>query len=505
MGYYSILDAAPSSVSSTAVSLAGSLLSVLGTAFVILNLCILRRRRQQQQHQHEENRTLKRWAPRHYLILTLCTANLVSSVAALLSGGVYLVYGRIPSQAGCTAGGMITYWAQQADIMCIVFMALTAYASQFQKAQWMAGKYWVQSSKAPVIGIVVFLPLVATVVVQIIWRFRSEELAYCWIPRVPVYARWVAIDAWRAMLVCALGLAYARIAVARAAGQRREARRLEACAQARRSAIDSTDSSTKNRREEEGGGLWSQSVHNMHRWARSVVLARSNVVTGQRHGNPANHAAPRCYYESFKRSLLSLIARRFVITTDIPSPTLSHGIFDNICKSSKHGERGTGEEEDEEEDAFLRSASATQYDRSLCNIDTGSSRQFNGRVEQGSAKRESDGASANTMAARRGLRRWCSAVSRMLRTPKSSSRPAPEEEGRAVPGYTLRRSHTAPILSAKQMNLGSEFARPKMPARVHACRPASVLDPTMTLISSGSGAAAAAPPVRYACDSVFDY
>ncbi|KAJ1798162.1 hypothetical protein LPJ59_002680 [Coemansia sp. RSA 2399] len=511
MGYYLILDAAPSSVSSTAVSLAGSLLSVLGTAFVILNLCILRRRRRQQQQR--ENKTRKEWEPRHYLILTLCTVNLVSSVAALLSGGVYLVYGRIPSQAGCTAGGMITYWAQQADIMCIVFIALVVYASQFQKAQWMAGKYWVQSSRAPVIGIVVLLPLVATVVVQIIWRFRSEELAYCWIPRVPVYARWVAIDAWRAMLVCALGLVYARIAVARAAAQRRGARRLEPCVEVRRSAIDSAASSAKLRKEGEeeggGGGLWSQSVHNMHRWARSVVLARSNVVTDQRHGNSANHAAPRCYYESFKRSLLSLITRRFVITTDIPSPTLSHGIFDNICKSSKYGEKGKEEEDDDDEDVFLRSASATQYDRSCCIIDTGSSssRQFNGTI----AKREADGVSIDTMTVKHGLRRWCSAVSRMLRTPKSSRLAAEEdEEGPIVPGYTLRRSHTAPILSAKQMNLGSEFARPRMPARAHACRPTSVLDPTMTLISSGSGTAAAAaaavtPPVRYACDSVFDY
>ncbi|KAJ1665777.1 hypothetical protein EV178_002912 [Coemansia sp. RSA 1646] len=528
MGYFSILDAAPSSVSSTAVSLAGSLLSVLGTAFVILNLCILRRR--QRRNKSEQHIPKRQWSPRHYLILALSCVNLISALSGLLSGGVYLVYGRIPSQAGCTASGMFTYWAQQADGISIVFIALVVYASQFHRAQWTQGKYWVQHNKAPVVGVIVLLPLVGTVIVQIIWQFRSEEHAYCWVPRVPVYARWVAIDSWRLILVGALCLMYVRIACAKKVRQRTQLRSPQTACR-RCSVIDSTAT-------DKGAGLmlWSQSVHNMHRWAMSK-LGRSNLhetINGTSSSSMANQNGTkktkkkqsRSYYEQFKKSLISLITRHFVITTDIPSPTLSHGIFDNICKSSK---KPAAWEDEEDGDEYL-STSVTQCD--VCSS-TSANRCCNESIasrpievsdadDQRSASKAMDTMSLSS-AAGMGLRRWYSAVSRILRPPAKTTHPA------VVPGYTLRRSHTAPNLSAKQMNLcDSAFGRPTYPGRVantggrgsrwhrqqqqHQQWPVvdsiafsgdMVRSNNHTLIASYA-AARAVQPTHYACDSVVD-
>ncbi|KAJ2557463.1 hypothetical protein EV175_001331 [Coemansia sp. RSA 1933] len=457
MSYYSILDAAPSSASSTAVSLAGSLLSVLGTASVLIRLFILRR-----------GKGTQNWATRHYLIMALATANLASSLTALLSGGVFFVYGRIPSQSGCTASGMLEYWAQQADGLCIVFMALVVHASQFKRTAWASGQHWVQHSRAPVMGTVLLLPLVCTVIVQIIWRFQSEELTYCWVPRVPVYARWVAIDAWRGLLVCALGLLYVRIVCARTGKQQQVP---VVASEMRRSAIDSGVQSA-----DAGGGLWSQSMHNMQRWARSAI-GRSNIRdAGDGKRSSRGMKRPHRYYESFKRSLLSLITRRFVITTDIPSPTFSQTIFDNICKSS--GDAAPCDWETQPYGAAAPSASATHCERrSYC---TEASRplssyprtiEVTGRYNSAS---QSDGISLSS-AAGRGLRRWCSAVSRMLRTPRNGT----TAEALAMPGYTLRRSHTAPTLSARQMHLcQEEFARPRSPAAAQASQTTEPLDYT---------------------------
>ncbi|KAI9501186.1 hypothetical protein BX070DRAFT_42855 [Coemansia spiralis] len=116
MHYYPILDAAPSSVSSTAVSLAGSLFSLLGSIYVMISLNMLRK--------NTDADARKTWQSRHYLIFALACVNFVMSSSALISGSFFLVYGRISSAVGCTIGGMIEFWAQQADNACIIFIAL---------------------------------------------------------------------------------------------------------------------------------------------------------------------------------------------------------------------------------------------------------------------------------------------------------------------------------------------------------------------------------------------
>ncbi|KAJ2595058.1 hypothetical protein EV177_008222 [Coemansia sp. RSA 1804] len=525
MRYYSILDAAPSSVSSTAVSLAGSLLSVLGTAFVILNLYILRR------NSGKKARTgivKRQWSSRHYLIFTLTAVNFVASLTALLSGGMYLVYGRIPSGAGCTASGMFEYWAQQAGGTCIVFIALVVYASKMNSSGRSAGspknasttritttRHWVQHNRAPVVGIIFLLPLVVTVIAQIIWRFRSEELPYCWVPRMPVYARWVAIDGWRFALVIALSVMYVRIVYVRMTSIRRPEPPTETTAFA---AIESAPSIATERSAGGGGGLWGQSVHNIHRWAMSM-LGRSNAneeVTAKhingnnsstnaanrgwnksrsRYHDSSTKKRPRGYYEQFKRSLISLIVRHFVITTDIPSPTLSHGIFDNICKSSTNPQFGArpGGANIHEDSGFL-SASATQFgggsgDDACCcccqgvsdaaresqNYDDGRPIEVSERQDMqqggGSGSVAAGSVSLLSAAAHNGLRRWYSSVSRILgsrahRRNRFSGifiHPAA-----SAPECTLRRSHTAPILSVRQMNLcDCAFGRPRSPGRAY--------------------------------------
>ncbi|ORX73092.1 hypothetical protein DL89DRAFT_265237, partial [Linderina pennispora] len=93
--YSPSLDAAPSSVSSMLVTISSSFASIVGCTFVIYRLYIL-------------DRSL--WACRHMLLCALTGAYAVMCFAALISGCVFLVYGRIPSPAGCTLGGMIEFW-----------------------------------------------------------------------------------------------------------------------------------------------------------------------------------------------------------------------------------------------------------------------------------------------------------------------------------------------------------------------------------------------------------
>ncbi|KAJ2748732.1 hypothetical protein GGI19_005989 [Coemansia pectinata] len=257
---------------------------------------------------------------------------------------------------------------------------------------------------APVLGIVVFLPLVLTVMVQIIWRFRSSEFVYCWIPRTPVYARWIAIDGWRFLIILGIIIAYIRIAHLVYASKKPKLCNTPDSA-SRYSAIDSAASNISD-----GRGLFSQSIHNIHRWAWSKLgLADHKVANDSEYQDSSTQRPTRSYYETFKRSFVLNIVRRFFLTVDIPSPTIPESIFNQCGKDQgsilthcdKHSMRSTTESSD----------------------------------LPPSIQQESDGLLA--------LKRWYSAVSRLV------------SRRSQVLGHPLRRSHTAPVLTSDAMGLCS--------------------------------------------------
>ncbi|KAJ1817689.1 hypothetical protein IWW57_002947 [Coemansia sp. S610] len=280
----------------------------------------------------------------------------------------------------------------------MVIITAAVFASTRHPNQWSAQRHWIQTSMAPVLGIVVFLPLVMTVIVQIIWRFRSTEFAYCWIPRTPVHARWLAVDGWRLLTILVIVVVFLRIAF-------RSITQKPPTADDRRrfSAIDSTPVSI------DGRGLFSQSMHNVHRWAWSKLgLTPASPVEEARQG--------RSYYETFKRSFVLNIVRRLFLTVDIPSPTLPESIF-NHCGSDQ---------------------------RSITHCDRQSARS----VETSCHWTSSSVERPDSLFA---LKRWCSALSRLVARPSSQ----------LVMGHSLRRSHTAPVLTSDGMGLCScVFKRP---------------------------------------------
>ncbi|KAJ2870560.1 hypothetical protein H4R27_006834, partial [Coemansia aciculifera] len=241
--------------------------------------------------------------------------------------------------------------------------------------------------------------------VQIIWRFRSSEFVYCWIPRTPVYARWIAIDGWRFIIILGIIIAYIRIAHLVYASKKPKLCNTPDSA-SRYSAIDSATSNISD-----GRGLFSQSIHNIHRWAWSKLgLADHKVANDSEYQDYSSTQRPtRSYYETFKRSFVLNIVRRFFLTVDIPSPTIPESIFNQCGKDQgsimthcdKHSMRSTTESSD----------------------------------LPPSIQQESDGLLA--------LKRWYSAVSRLVSRPSQ------------VLGHPLRRSHTAPVLTSDAMGLCS--------------------------------------------------
>ncbi|KAJ2733131.1 hypothetical protein IW152_003288 [Coemansia sp. BCRC 34962] len=129
----------------------------------------------------------------------------------------------------------------------MLLITVAVFASVRHPNQWNSQRYWIQTSMAPVLGIVVFLPLVMAVIVQILWRGSA------------------AID----------------------------------------SALVSDDAG-------DGRGLFSQSIHNVHRWAWSKLGINST------HSLPVEEPRPalRSYYEGFKRSFVLNIVRRLFLTTE---------------------------------------------------------------------------------------------------------------------------------------------------------------------------------------------
>ncbi|KAJ1721018.1 hypothetical protein LPJ53_004409 [Coemansia erecta] len=427
MKYHPLLDTAPSSVASILLTLVGSFLSILGCMYVGFRL-----------HRIKYRDSFSYWRTRHYLLFMLTLANFAAALSALISGLFYLVFGRLASVPGCTLSGMTEFWAQQAVDVSVIVIALATFASVFHKAQWMRHRHWIQTNMAPVFGMILFLPLVTTIASQIIWRFRSSEFAYCWIPRHPVYARWVASDGWRTLTLLVLLLGYLRMA-----RRLRTQPQLQISWPTDRPAIDSAMASAAA-----PAGLFSQSMYNASRWARSKIGRQpvglrssgssfDSIVYGTRHarhsyvsdtsaGSDAANGQTRTYVQ-LTRSFVSNLVRRF-ITTDIPSPTIAQSIFDRIA-SSPHECRGA--------------AGACVY----C------------PGEAVYCKEEQEEA-AGSAGAQGGLRRWYSALTGMLGA-RAAGWPLARGSRRQSTTFALRRSHTAPVLSSDAMGLGSRvFSRP---------------------------------------------
>ncbi|KAJ2764806.1 hypothetical protein IWQ56_004346, partial [Coemansia nantahalensis] len=524
MRYHPALDGAPSSVSSTVIALVGGSLSTLGCLYILLRLRRLRAANQ------------RRWHARYYLILMLAATNMVMALTAVISGGFFLVFGRIALAAGCTIGGMVEFWAQQAVDMSTILITVATFASVRQNALWAKRQYWIQTNIAPVVGLVMFLPLVNTIVSQIVWRFRSSEFAYCWIPRMPVYARWIAADGWRMLSVVGIVAAYIYMAYTRCRAWRRPRHvsglldsdrrnfthtthvksRAPVPAVPHYSAIDSGPASNVT---SDGRGLFSQSIHNVHQWALSK-LGRSNAGTGafgglrakvdtaallagaipaptgavglavsagpaggrvfQHNGAavsqtsvaPSTAKSPRSYYEQFKLSFVHNIVRWFTITTDIPSPTLLPSIFDSI---GREGCRGAT--------AASSSTMYCEFCRSSTDI-TASGQADN--ASRSDSQRSSLGGGEHSG----GLRRWYSALARLVVRPNPR---AADVAARPLPSRGLRRSHTAPALPRQAMGLCSCVFRRPVPSR----RAGDAL-------GAKSGASALLPAHAAFCDSDSD-
>ncbi|KAJ2508161.1 hypothetical protein IWW47_000755 [Coemansia sp. RSA 2052] len=256
-----------------------------------------------------------------------------------------------------------------------------------------------------------------TVIVQIIWRFRSVEFVYCWIPRTPVYARWIAVDGWRLLIILGIIAAYIRILALRliphdkklphqlesspASGRSRQLHH-------RFSAIDSADVS--NGTADGRGGLFGQSMHNIHRWAWSKLGLTADPGLQPSGVDDSLYRPSPSYYETFKRSFALNFVRRFFLTVDIPSPTISESIFDQIGTPTTHCDSNS-----------VRSAEC--------------------------AKRVSTSSDGGMLA----LKRWYSAVSRLIATRRSQQNFHPAKCG----DHFLRRSHTAPVLTSDGMGLCS--------------------------------------------------
>ncbi|KAJ2490390.1 hypothetical protein IWW37_003207 [Coemansia sp. RSA 2050] len=304
----------------------------------------------------------------------------------------------------------------------MLLITVAVFASVRHPNQWNSQRYWIQTSMAPVLGIVVFLPLVMAVIVQILWRFRSSEFVYCWIPRTPVHARWLAIDGWRLLTILTILFVFGRIAFLSVSQKPQPIRRGSAAID---SALVSDDAG-------DGRGLFSQSIHNVHRWAWSKLGINST------HSLPVEEPRPalRSYYEGFKRSFVLNIVRRLFLTVDIPSPTISESIF-NHCGSDQR---------------------STYCDR-----------QSTRSVETSCHWTSSSGDYPDSLFA---LKRWCSAISRLVSRPPSSH---------LAMGHSLRRSHTAPVLTSDGMGLCScVFKRQASPSPEPASQGAQSRNQTLT-------------------------
>ncbi|KAJ2503333.1 hypothetical protein GGH96_000354 [Coemansia sp. RSA 1972] len=357
--------------------------------------------------------------------------------------------------------------------VCSVITTAAALASLVHNTQWTQKQHWIQTNMAPVFGIIIFLPLVNTIITQIVWRFRSSEFAYCWVPRMPIHARWIAVDGWRVLSVCSILVTYSYMAYTVFRAKRQCTHVLpnhsyssSTFSQGRApnmlhlSEIDSGVASVASGTR----GLFSQSMHNIQYWALSK-LGRSR---GQTQGLRKEPQCPdtlsiapsitRSYYTSFKRSLNTL-ARWFHITTDIPSPTISN-IFDSMD--------------------YDRALSTTQCE--FCSIRN--SHEITISDSYCTDDLHVDMVSYFGMRPR-GLRRWCSTLVQMVRKPSTLVQ-VPQ-----LPlGTRLRRSHTAPVVLRQNMNLcNCVFKRPRdscaqmCRSADHVCRDVSVCEPqTLTFV-----------------------
>ncbi|KAJ2594306.1 hypothetical protein H4R99_005849 [Coemansia sp. RSA 1722] len=451
-------------------------LSITGCVYVAYRL-----------HRIKYETSFSYWRTRHYLIFILTCTNFAMSLSALISGFFYLVFGRLASVPGCTISGMTEFWAQQAVDVSIVIVALAVLASVYSKNLWMRHRHWIQTNMAPVFGIVLFLPLVFTVASQIIWRFRSSEFAYCWIPRHPVYARWVAIEGWRVLIILGLIASYVRIVYTIRASKRNPNMQISWPMNGTRKSkrrYSAIDSGMVSRVTNDPRGLFSQSVYNINRWARSKIGRTNNTdnasanargLAGLRNGSqdyshPMGDSSfykvqylsdnnihsddstsavfytgrhrnsttlsvvrgPKTYYEQFKRSFVNNIARHFNITTDIPSPTIPQSIFDRIAKNPHEC-----------------------ADPTLC--DYCYSSETPGHIDSKLAS--ADNINASSKGQTRVLKRWYSALTGLLSKPSKAPSVAHNSAQLAV--YNLRRSHTAPVFTSEKASVCNQmFRRP---------------------------------------------
>ncbi|KAJ2848066.1 hypothetical protein J3B02_004029 [Coemansia erecta] len=415
------------------------------------------------------------------------------SLSALISGFFYLVFGRLASAPGCTISGMTEFWAQQAVDVSIVIVALAVLASIYNKNLWMRHRHWIQTNMAPVFGIILFLPLLFTVASQIIWRFRSSEFAYCWIPRHPVYARWVAIEGWRTLIVLGLILAYLRIVFTIRNSKHNPKLQISwPMTETRKSKrrYSAIDSGMVSRVTNDPRGLFSQSMYNINRWARSKIGRANNInnvstaqgLTGLR-TDSQNYSHPmgdnsfykvhylsdnnitsensstsavfytgrhrnsttlsvvkgpsKNYYEQFKRSFVNNFVRRFIITTDIPSPTIAQSIFDRIAKNPHEC-----------------------TDPTICNYCHSSETAY--QTDSKLVSADGLGMPATGGQQTRVLKRWYSALTGLLSKP--SKAPLSVHNGNnktQLAVHNLRRSHTAPVFTNDKASVFNQmFKRP---------------------------------------------
>ncbi|KAJ2850067.1 hypothetical protein IWW36_002172 [Coemansia brasiliensis] len=406
---------------------------------------------------------------------------------------------------------MVELWSQQAVDSSAVLVTIATLASFKQNSLWTQKRYWIQTNMAPVFGIIVFLPLVNTIVTQIVWRFRSSEFVYCWVPRMPIYARWIAVDGWRLLAVAGIISTYLYLGFSIRAIKRKQRHSLSllqpansysssTCSPAGLPSqmpmnLSEIDSGPASRVTADNRGLFSQSIYNIQFWARSKLgrsihatdtanaglrgrllphrLGRSVPPTHSSDGDKyvtddAPHGSllvpkhPRGYYEQFKRSLASLV-RWFAITIDIPSPTISPSIFDTIDSNYVNAQQeliashdimsSTTRCELCASQSILPPASHGLSDSyRTSDLHVNQIHCYNRRSSFTSSIQYFDSLPGISG----GLRRWCSAITRL------ASKPSLSTVSWLSPHRKLRRSHTTPAMPRGQMDLcNCVFKRPQ--------------------------------------------
>ncbi|KAL2060658.1 hypothetical protein VTL71DRAFT_9299 [Oculimacula yallundae] len=173
-------------VALVAVTLTGSLMSLLGTAFILICYMILPQKRH----------------IRHALIINLTIADFINA-ANNSSSGLWVLIQNIPLRAGpgCTFNGFVGQLSVQAvDFSILTITSVTLWIVTASRSRHdMRLSY-----------ILIFccgswaMPLMTSGIALIMNAYGPAATNWCWIDQNPTYLRFVLTHGWRFLIICAV-------------------------------------------------------------------------------------------------------------------------------------------------------------------------------------------------------------------------------------------------------------------------------------------------------------